>query len=1251
MSAEFVDLEQDADRTRPTLVKGKRRQPTLEQMLKADPAEIPLELPVEVPELLPAEVGADDGPKVCDADCGCGKPLPAGRRRWASKDCEQNAKARKQLRREADALSAGSEDSFPTEPGLIGISPGYYLRANHPGIWQWTGKAEWHRSLSWHPHLEASASIEGEDEGRIKRYQVKVGDVTEWVGEKQLLEGKAWERFPDAAGYGTKPVQGRLCDAVQAQVSSRPRIAYTSKIGWKEIDGKHIYMTGEECIGPDGAQPSTAVQVQGNLTRYRLPVPDLDQARTGVAFLLDNLEIAPRRTTIPLLAATVLPPLGELCGARPDFLMWLQGKSRSGKSELAALALRCYGSTFSKQNMPANFVSTGNQIGGVLHRVGDALLTIDDYCPTESASEQAKMAQTVAGLARSIGNGSARERMNRDTTLRESQPPRAFVLVTAEMEPGIALSGVARMLSVHLKPGDVNITRLGRAQKMAPEVYPAAMASYVQWIAANWDALAETLPGRFNHWQTAALTGQLARGPSQLAYLMTALETFTSWAAAIGVLTEVERTALLWESWDVLTGLEALAEQARAEEDPGRRTLGLLAEAFATGTANVTNRAGGMPTDATHWGWRDDGNVKRPGGKCIGTVDDAYVYLYPEAFYAWLRSAEGAAGRVLSLDKRTLLEHLDRRGALECRDEKDGRRREVLVRLGDGPRRVVKLRRSALEPDGEDGTDGGTDDAGTDDGPTPGAPAPVVPVDGSPCHPGDCDAPETEPTPLPLPEPTPLPLPESPPVVTVPPARLEPEPVVEVPLESRAAEPTPRGRHVAVRIGVLDASGLHMHGSPVIPASAPGNVGDAMDLAIAHGLEQVWLHPNLDLGGLPDELPEGMDRIKGHPHPFVTDSLPTHEVRPGGLHEWLEGWRRPQEGEEKTPSAAVVNARYLLDPRMSGSADGPSLLAILARFADTTGVAYVRSPARTSMALVMQTHPRQHGGRQLGSSKDWPIRIPSNVETNMVWHRPLLSAETSRRYVHGFDANAAFLAACPSLPLGIGEPEHRTGDAAAFDPKLPGYWLVELRTPHAGILPDPFHPQGKGDGPEWHSTPAVALAAGMGQKPEPVEALVWPEHSAYLRGWQERLRDAREELMADPSPEAKAAYSIVKECYATFPGWLARGGHRLEATFYRRDWFHAIVAQSRTNVYRRLEKLSDAPFAFNVDAAYFATDEPDPEVFAKSIGLPLGTRLGQYKRSGSGLLEPVAEVICRTEPRPQTREVLSAIRSSTKGEK
>ncbi|MEV7470862.1 helix-turn-helix transcriptional regulator [Streptomyces kronopolitis] len=291
--------------------------------------------------------------------------------------------------------------------------------------------------------------------------------------------------------------------------------------------------------------------------------------------------------------------------------------------------------------------------------------------------------------------------------------------------------------------------------------------------------------------------------------------------------------------------------------------------------------------------------------------------------------------------------------------------------------------------------------------------------------------------------------------------------------------------------------------------------------------------------------------------------------------------------------------------------------------------------------LVAALYPRHH------------VRTPDQVidEEAYDWFRPLTDEECTQGYTHavGLDVNMAFAAAANRLVIGTGPATHVKNPA--FDPKLPGSWLVDLSHIETDPrLPSPFTPKGtRPTGPAWYSTSTVAYALELGAAVQPAEAYVRYEHGAYFDAWYTRLRDAYMATMADLGVEAgmseadflaamarhksvdprqAAVLSAIKSTVKGGIGKLRERPQSIKHKFgepwpalSRATWSpHAraeLIGKVRTNQHRKLTAWARAglfPVAILSDCTVYLSHGPSPLDFMPHTDdgkpLPGGFRLG-----------------------------------------
>ncbi|MGW3652471.1 telomere-associated protein Tap [Streptomyces sp. NPDC000878] len=271
------------------------------------------------------------------------------------------------------------------------------------------------------------------------------------------------------------------------------------------------------------------------------------------------------------------------------------------------------------------------------------------------------------------------------------------------------------------------------------------------------------------------------------------------------------------------------------------------------------------------------------------------------------------------------------------------------------------------------------------------------------------------------------------------------------------------------------------------------------------------------------------------------------------------------------------------------------------------------------------------------------MRTPAEMlmEEPYDWCRPLTDDECRNPYLVAVDINMSFAAAANGLTVGLGGPTHLK-NRPAFDPKLPGSWLVDLshvdlsrvqingRTVDADRLPSPFTPKGdRPIGPAWYATHTVAYAVELGFEVAPIEAHVRLQSGRYLDPWYNRLRDAYVTVMADlgvttamSGQEFLDAMArsrsidptmalLAKAVKATAKGGIGKLRQRnrgqvpyyeewpaLKRETWRPDIRAAVLASQRVGIHRKLMKTAAAadlyPVAIGTDAIVYPSPGPSP---------------------------------------------------------
>lgn len=509
------------------------------------------------------------------------------------------------------------------------------------------------------------------------------------------------------AGQGSKD---HLRAAIQTLSGDVPRLTTYTHLGWREIDGRMVYLHAGGVISAPvapNAPPAVQVEPPGGLETFVLPEPPTgDVLRHSVRVSLSTLELAPDAVSVPLLGMTYRALYGGV-----DFGGHLAGQTGAGKSELAAMMQAHYGAGLTSRTLPGSWSSTANALEGLAFAGKDVLVTVDDFAPEGSSHDIARYHATAARLFRAQGNNAARGRMRADGSLRPNKPPRGMILSTGEDIPkGHSIK--ARTLILELEPGALNWPLLTTAQASASEgVYASATAGFIAHLAEDYEG------------RTAAFRADVARFRSELqstghkrtvdagAQLLATYRGLLAFALEVGALTAAEHAAL-WHR--VYRGVQAALEpQAalQAQSDPVARFSELLAGLFVSGRAHVSDAGvGDFPGDG--WGWETqevrtfNGPETRytAKGARIGWLDGADLYLEPAATYAELQRFARDQGDSVPLTERTLWKRLSERGVVVAAE--GGHATVKRTFSGAGRVRVLHIPTSTLQNIGAIGAGG-----------------------------------------------------------------------------------------------------------------------------------------------------------------------------------------------------------------------------------------------------------------------------------------------------------------------------------------------------------------------------------------------------------------------------------------------------------------------------------------------------------------------------------------------------------------
>ncbi len=524
-----------------------------------------------------------------------------------------------------------------------------------------------------------------EIEAELKRLTHKFTVPADHFSGMHWVLGQLGPEAVVQAGQGAKDHARAAIQLLSGDVPKRRVFTHT---GWRKLENKWIYLHARGAIGPSGPIPGVEVRLEGGLANYYLDFQDILPALVWESLKL--LEVGPDRVTFPLYAAIFRAILGD-----PDFSLYLSGPTGVGKTAIAALAQQHFGARMDDHHLPGNWSSADNAIEGQAFAAKDALLIIDDFAPSGTSADIARLHLKADRVMRAQGNASGRQRMRADTSLRPEKPPRGLILSTGEDTPrGQSLR--ARMLIINVSPGDLDWTKITECQGRAREgVFSQTLASFVSWLSTRYDEVSSGLEGEIHELRQELLDEGHKRTATIVANLVVGFRYFLDYAELLKAISGEEKSLLERRCLDALKETARTQPQLQSASEPTQRFLELVRAALGSGAAHIAAPDGNAPQPPEAFGWQFGGfGVSSPKGKRIGWIDGEDLYLEPEASYQCAQRAAKDSGELLPIASKTLHKRLSERGLLLTRERRD---RLLIRKTLEGARReVLHLHRDSL---------------------------------------------------------------------------------------------------------------------------------------------------------------------------------------------------------------------------------------------------------------------------------------------------------------------------------------------------------------------------------------------------------------------------------------------------------------------------------------------------------------------------------------------------------------------------
>ncbi len=537
--------------------------------------------------------------------------------------------------------------------------------------------------------------IETQKKGKVKLLTISDKD----------FEGLAWKSQlgSNAVVYPGNGVKDHTATAIRLVSGEPPLEKVFAHTGWRKVDKTWFYLHAGGAIGT--ADTSGLTVRLRSLPHYILPEPPSGESRIeAIRASLQILDFGIDTLTIPLLASVYRAAMGVA-----DFSLHLWGTTGVFKSQLAALVQQHFGAEMNGNHLPAAWSSTDNALEALAFLAKDAVLTIDDFNPIGGQVDVKRWHSKADRVFRSQGNGSGRQRMRPDTSLRGSKEPRGLLLSTGEDIPN-GQSLRARLVILEVTKGAVDKGVLTARQREAEAgLYASALSAFIEWLAPQYDTVRQNLKPQASKMRDILQLGQSGhkRAGMNMGHLALGWSTFLEFAQETGAITEKDRLNLEERAWKAFQQIALDQEKYQTISEPAEQFLSFLRTALMSKKAYVAafDFPHKEPAQPQHWGWQAGDYGWQEHGDRIGWIDEeGNLYLDPEASYAVARRIGEASDNGLTKTKIAIHKQLHEKGKLRSTDPK---RETLLCRksiAGKGYN-VLHLHSLDIYPEAEAGED------------------------------------------------------------------------------------------------------------------------------------------------------------------------------------------------------------------------------------------------------------------------------------------------------------------------------------------------------------------------------------------------------------------------------------------------------------------------------------------------------------------------------------------------------------------
>ncbi|WP_432291623.1 hypothetical protein [Clostridium baratii] len=269
----------------------------------------------------------------------------------------------------------------------------------------------------------------------------------------------------------------------------REEIEY-KQVGWKNINGKYVYLHGKGAIGCDDFNIHGNKEYCIDTKNYKI------EYILKYSLLLSKISHNDEKSIFMFVYAhlAVLKELFSLAGAEPKFVLWIYGLTGSMKTSVSKIFFNLFNRS-KDIKIPATFKDTPSDLEIKSFEYKDSSLLIDDYHPASSYTEKKDMESKASNILRMYGDGISKGRANKNMQKQKVYPPRGLCVITGEDFIG-GESTIARYVGIEVNRNEFNKEILEIHQK-EPLIFSTYMNYFIEWISYNFENIKWYIKDKF----------------------------------------------------------------------------------------------------------------------------------------------------------------------------------------------------------------------------------------------------------------------------------------------------------------------------------------------------------------------------------------------------------------------------------------------------------------------------------------------------------------------------------------------------------------------------------------------------------------------------------------------------------------------------------------------------------------------------------------------------------------------------------